>query len=89
MVHRRRLVGRHLRRPGALARAGVHGQVLARRADRLALARAGPNEEHWHGATPDRFMEHLALWEGNGDGSVETTWNEPVTGEQYNRARSH
>jgi quercetin dioxygenase-like cupin family protein len=46
------------------------------------------DEEHWHGATPDRFMEHIAMWEGNGDGGAETTWNEPVTDEQYNRPRS-
>ncbi|MFE4683949.1 cupin domain-containing protein [Streptomyces sp. NPDC056721] len=32
-----------------------------------------PGEEHWHGATPDRFMEHLALWEGAGGGIEETT----------------
>ena len=30
-------------------------------------------EEHWHGAAPDRFMTHLALWEGPGGGSTETT----------------
>ncbi|OUD03990.1 (R)-mandelonitrile lyase [Streptomyces swartbergensis] len=47
-----------------------------------------PGEEHWHGAAPDRFMEHLALWEGNGDGSTETTWAEPVTDEQYNGPRT-
>ncbi|MDT7596480.1 MAG: hypothetical protein QOJ06_2026 [Pseudonocardiales bacterium] len=28
-----------------------------------------PGEEHWHGAAPDRFMEHLAMWEG-GVGSL-------------------
>ena len=22
-----------------------------------------PGEEHWHGALPDRFMTHLAMWE--------------------------
>ncbi len=47
-----------------------------------------PGEEHWHGAVPDRFMEHLALWEGKGDGSTETTWAEPVTEEQYNCPRT-
>jgi quercetin dioxygenase-like cupin family protein len=46
-----------------------------------------PDEEHWHGAAPDRFMEHIALWEGGGDGVEETTWNEPVTDEQYGAAR--
>ena len=23
-----------------------------------------PGEWHWHGATPDHFMAHLAMWEG-------------------------
>jgi hypothetical protein len=32
--------------------------------------------------------EHIAMWEGRGDGSEETTWNGPVTDEQYNRPRS-
>ncbi|MER6738351.1 hypothetical protein [Streptomyces puniciscabiei] len=22
-----------------------------------------PGEEHWHGAAPDHFMTHIALWE--------------------------
>ena len=42
-----------------------------------------PGEEHWHGAVPDRFMEHLALWEGLGDDRPETTWLEKVTDEEY------
>ena len=46
-----------------------------------------PGEEHWHGAAPDRFMEHLAMWEGRGDGTTETEWQEPVTGEQYQGPR--
>jgi hypothetical protein len=29
------------------------------------------------------------MWEGGGDGGWETTWNEPVTDEQYNRPASH
>ncbi|MET7540296.1 cupin domain-containing protein [Streptomyces sp. NPDC005507] len=47
-----------------------------------------PGEEHWHGATPDRFMEHLALWEGVGDGTEETTWLEKVPEETYNGPRT-
>ncbi|MFJ5234102.1 cupin domain-containing protein [Kitasatospora sp. NPDC088391] len=42
-----------------------------------------PGEEHWHGATADRFMAHHALWEATGDGTPETTWAEPVTDAQY------
>lgn len=45
-------------------------------------------EEHWHGATDDRFMEHLAIWEGDGEGTPETTWLEEVTDEQYRSART-
>jgi quercetin dioxygenase-like cupin family protein len=45
-----------------------------------------PNEEHWHGSTPDQFMEHLALWETDGSDTPETTWLEPVTDDQYRTA---
>ncbi len=47
-----------------------------------------PKEEHWHGATPEQFMEHLALWESDGSGNPETTWLEAVTDDQYNGTRS-
>jgi len=47
-----------------------------------------PGEEHWHGAVPDRFMEHLAIWEGDGGVSAETTWLEAVTDEQYAAPRT-
>lgn len=57
---------------------------------RVVEARAGqsvwcpPGEEHWHGATPDAVMEHLAMWETTDarDGS-ETTWGEAVTDAVY------
>lgn len=43
-----------------------------------------PGEWHWHGAGPDAFTEHLAMWETTGarDGS-ETTWGEAVTDAEY------
>jgi quercetin dioxygenase-like cupin family protein len=45
-----------------------------------------PGEEHWHGATPDHFMEHLAMLE-TGDGSGATDgWFEHVTDEDYRNA---
>jgi quercetin dioxygenase-like cupin family protein len=37
-----------------------------------------PGEEHWHGAAPDRFMVHTAIWEGD-----ETTWGDLVTEAEY------
>ncbi|GGT94171.1 MULTISPECIES: (R)-mandelonitrile lyase [Streptomyces] len=46
-----------------------------------------PGEEHWHGATPDRFMAHLALWEGIGEGVPETTWLEEVGHDVYTGPR--
>lgn len=42
-----------------------------------------PGEEHWHGATPDHFMEHIALWEGD-----EVDWLEHVTDADYGRPRT-
>lgn len=35
-------------------------------------------EEHWHGAAPDQFMTHLALWETD-----EVAWLEHVTDTEY------
>jgi quercetin dioxygenase-like cupin family protein len=40
-----------------------------------------PGVEHWHGATAEHAMTHLALY-GAEDGEV-VTWLEPVTDEQY------
>ncbi|MDF9811732.1 cupin domain-containing protein [Streptomyces sp. SPB162] len=41
-----------------------------------------PGEEHWHGASPDQFMVHLALWETD-----DTTWLEHVPDDDYNGPR--
>ena len=40
-----------------------------------------PGEWHWHGAAPDHFMAHLAMWEGLADGQdgPETDWDDHVT----------
>jgi quercetin dioxygenase-like cupin family protein len=40
-----------------------------------------PGEKHWHGASPDRPMTHIAIAEMK-DGSA-VTWLEKVTDEQY------
>ena len=45
-----------------------------------------PGEEHWHGASNDTLMAHLALLDVNEDGSDPTRWLEPVTDEQYRAA---
>ena len=57
------------------------GQVLRIHAGETVVC--PPGEDHWHGATADTFMSHLALLEGVHDGGDPTTWLEPVTDEQY------
>jgi quercetin dioxygenase-like cupin family protein len=46
-----------------------------------------PGENHWHGATPGRFMTHIAIQEADETGSP-VTWGEHVTDGEYNGARS-
>jgi quercetin dioxygenase-like cupin family protein len=41
-----------------------------------------PGENHWHGATPTRFMAHIAIQQVDDSGSP-VTWGEHVTDEQY------
>lgn len=41
-----------------------------------------PGEEHWHGATPERFMAHVAIQEADEQG-VPVTWLKHVTDEEY------
>ncbi len=45
---------------------------------------APPGEWHWHGAAPDRFMAHLAIWEAPGSGP-ESEWGEHVDDATYRR----
>ena len=62
--------------------------LVARRGGPIQRIHAGdvvyiePGEQHWHGATPDRFMAHVAIQEANSDGEV-VTWLEHVTDEDY------
>ncbi|WP_043497296.1 cupin domain-containing protein [Georgenia sp. SUBG003] len=46
-------------------------------------------EEHWHGAAPDSFMEHLAMLENAGDSAATTTWLEHVTDDEYQTGKAH
>jgi quercetin dioxygenase-like cupin family protein len=41
-----------------------------------------PDEDHWHGAAPSRFMVHLALNEVDDDHPA-AEWGEHVTDEEY------
>jgi quercetin dioxygenase-like cupin family protein len=53
----------------------------------VRLIRAGdtvwipPGEEHWHGATPDQIMCHLAIQEAEGGRAAD--WLEPVSDADY------
>jgi quercetin dioxygenase-like cupin family protein len=49
-----------------------------------------PGEWHWHGAAPDHFMIHLAMWEAPAPESdqPETTWGEHVTDAEYHAPKA-
>lgn len=40
-------------------------------------------EWHWHGATGDQFMSHLALWEASDSDDPETIWGEKLNADEY------
>jgi quercetin dioxygenase-like cupin family protein len=44
-----------------------------------------PGEDHWHGATANRFMTHLAMLDVGEDGAP-ATWGDHVTDEEYGAA---
>ena len=41
-----------------------------------------PDEDHWHGAAPERFMAHLSMVEVAEDGTA-AKWGEHVTDDEY------
>lgn len=46
-----------------------------------------PGEQHWHGATPNRFMAHVAMLEVDDEGTT-ANWLEHVSDEEYAAASS-
>ena len=44
-----------------------------------------PGERHWHGASPTRFMAHVAMHEFDQDGNS-VAWAEHVSDDQYAQA---
>jgi quercetin dioxygenase-like cupin family protein len=44
-----------------------------------------PDEEHWHGAGPDRFMAHVAMQQVDDEGNP-AIWGDHVTDEEYSAA---
>ena len=65
---------------GWVARRGGEVQEI-RPGDVVHIA---PGEEHWHGATRERFMAHIAMQQADEQGRV-VTWLEPVTEGDYGR----
>lgn len=67
--------------------------LVSRRGGQVQEIRPGdvvyiePGEEHWHGATPDRFMAHVAIQEADADGEV-VTWLDHVTDAEYAAERA-
>jgi quercetin dioxygenase-like cupin family protein len=74
-----------------------HGQTIwvtegvglcQRRGGQIEVIRAGdrvvfePGEDHWHGATPTRFMTHVAMQQADDAGNF-VTWGDHVTNEEY------
>jgi quercetin dioxygenase-like cupin family protein len=57
------------------------GDVLEMRSGDTFVTPAG--EWHWHGAAPDWFMTHLAIWEAPADGGPETEWGSLVSDAEY------
>jgi quercetin dioxygenase-like cupin family protein len=57
--------------------------LVQRRGDEIVtmhagdIVRAPADEEHWHGATPDHFMTHFSIAEG------ETSWGVHVSDDEY------
>ena len=46
-----------------------------------------PDEDHWHGAAPNRFMAHLAINEVDADNPL-AVWGDKVTDDEYAAAPS-
>jgi quercetin dioxygenase-like cupin family protein len=45
-----------------------------------------PGEEHWHGATAEDFMEHLAILETADGSDAKDGWYEHLTDDAYRKA---
>ena len=65
---------------------------VCRRGGKVETIRPGdtvfiePDEEHWHGATQDRFMAHIAIQEADENG-VPIRWLDHVTDEEYGKGQ--
>ena len=51
------------------------------------VVRINPNVKHWHGATPDSWLVHIAVITNPQKGDA--VWLEPVTGEEYKKLKTN
>jgi quercetin dioxygenase-like cupin family protein len=56
------------------------GEVVEIRLGDVIYTPAG--EWHWHGAAPDHFMTHIAMWEVGDDGNS-AAWGDHVSDQEY------
>jgi quercetin dioxygenase-like cupin family protein len=66
---------------GLVGRRGAPVEVI-RPGDRVFIA---PDEDHWHGATANRVMSHVAMLEVDDQGNS-ATWGEHVSDDEYGKA---
>ncbi|WP_040167324.1 cupin domain-containing protein [Microbacterium gorillae] len=52
------------------------------------IVQCPPGEWHWHGAAPDSFMTHLALYETPGEGDLPDEIGDLVTDDEFNGPRA-
>jgi quercetin dioxygenase-like cupin family protein len=46
-----------------------------------------PDEKHWHGAAPDRFMTHIGIGETDPDSGEAVAWDRHVSDAEYTGPR--
>ena len=63
------------------------GEVIEMRPGQTVVT--PPGEWHWHGAAPEHFMSHLAMWEAAGGDEPDAVWGEHVTEAEYLRGENH
>ena len=65
--------------------------LVQRRGGAIEVIRSGdrvffePDEDHWHGATPTRFMTHIAMFDVDDQGQG-AMWGDHVSDDEYGAA---
>lgn len=81
------------RHPGGQILLVTGGQGIYQEKGKTAIAlqkgdivKIPPGAEHWHGATPEKSLTHIAISPNTDKGSV--VWLEPVSDEEYNNLKN-